>query len=133
MSTSPDARATPAAIERQIEFERVSTLYAVAPPTLIGGIAYALLVAVMLWSLVPRGVLVAWVAFKVLLGALRLAGYRVDVVEFVESKHTPRNTLLRAVRTGAEPSEQARTELAGLTDTWGVRPRLVELLDAETR
>ena len=32
---------------------------------------------------------------------LRLVGYRVDVVEFVDSKHTPRNTLLRAVRTGA--------------------------------
>ena len=37
-------------------------------------------------------------------GVLRLDGYRVDVVEFVESKHTPRNTLLRAVRTGAAPS-----------------------------
>ena len=31
---------------------------------------------------------------------LRLQGYRVDVMQFVESKHTPRNTLLRAVRTG---------------------------------
>ena len=31
---------------------------------------------------------------------MRLQGYRVDVVQFVESKHTPRNTLLRAVRTG---------------------------------
>ena len=32
---------------------------------------------------------------------MRLAGYRVDVVQFVESQHTPRNTMLRAVRTGA--------------------------------
>ena len=32
---------------------------------------------------------------------LRLQGYRVDVMQFVESKHTPRNTMLRAVRTGA--------------------------------
>ena len=32
---------------------------------------------------------------------MRLQGYRVDVVQFVESKHTPRNTLLRATRTGA--------------------------------
>ena len=31
---------------------------------------------------------------------LRLQGYRVDVVQFVESRHTPRNTMLRAVRTG---------------------------------
>ena len=27
---------------------------------------------------------------------LRLQGYRVDVIEFVDSEHTPRNTLLRA-------------------------------------
>ena len=32
---------------------------------------------------------------------LRLQGYRVDVMQFVESQHTPRNTMLRAVRTGA--------------------------------
>ena len=31
---------------------------------------------------------------------MRLQGYRVDVVQFVESQHTPRNTMLRAVRTG---------------------------------
>jgi SAM-dependent methyltransferase len=60
---------------------------------------------------------------------LRLAGYRVDVIEFVESKHTPRNTLLRAVRTGAAPSADARRELDDLTGTWGVRPRLAELLE----
>jgi len=59
---------------------------------------------------------------------LRLLGYRVDVIEFVESKHTPRNTLLRAVRTGAEPSDGARHELENLTRTWGVHPRLAELL-----
>ena len=41
---------------------------------------------------------------------LRQVGYRVDVVEFVDSVHTPRNTLLRAVRTGTAPREQARAE-----------------------
>ena len=35
---------------------------------------------------------------------LRIQGYRVDVMQFVESKHTPRNTLLRAVRTGGPVS-----------------------------
>ncbi len=56
---------------------------------------------------------------------LRAVGYRVDVVEFVESAHTPRNTLLRATRTGrAAPSE----EYDDLVTTWGVRPRLGELL-----
>ena len=66
-------------------------------------------------------------------GVLRLSGYRVDVVEFVESQHTPRNTLLRAVRTGAEPSAQVHAELDALTSSWGVRPRLAELLDAQAR
>jgi SAM-dependent methyltransferase len=61
---------------------------------------------------------------------LRQLGYRVDVVEFVESRHTPRNTLLRAVRTGAPPSDEARAELDDLLVTWGVRPRLRELVDA---
>ncbi|HET7357118.1 MAG TPA: SAM-dependent methyltransferase [Nocardioidaceae bacterium] len=64
---------------------------------------------------------------------LRLAGYRVDVVEFVESQHTPRNTLLRAVRTGGKPPDRVRADLDSLTSTWGVRPKLAELLGVETR
>ncbi len=59
---------------------------------------------------------------------LRLHGYRVDVVEFVGSEHTPRNTLLRALRTGAESKPQARAEYDDLTATWRVTPRLAELL-----
>jgi SAM-dependent methyltransferase len=59
---------------------------------------------------------------------LRTVGYRVDVVDFVESRHTPRNTLLRAVRTGRSGSEEVRRELDELTGTWGVHPRLSELL-----
>jgi SAM-dependent methyltransferase len=56
---------------------------------------------------------------------MRSRGYRVEVVEFVDSAHTPRNTLLRAARTGAlaEP-----TEYEDLAAAWGVRPRLAELL-----
>ena len=60
---------------------------------------------------------------------LRLAGYRVDVVEFVESEHTPRNTLLRATRTGSPVSGGAlRREYDDLVATWGVHPHLDELL-----
>ncbi len=59
---------------------------------------------------------------------LRVEGYRVDVVEFVESRHTPRNTLLRAVRHGAGGSPAARAELEELTGSWHVAPRLRELL-----
>ena len=60
---------------------------------------------------------------------LRLVGYRVDVVEFVDSAHTPRNTLLRAVRTGSSPREQDRAEYDELVSTWHLHPQLAELLE----
>jgi hypothetical protein len=59
---------------------------------------------------------------------LRQHGYRVDVVEFVESAHTPRNVMLRAVRTGAAAGEQAEREYADLVADWGVRPALARML-----
>jgi SAM-dependent methyltransferase len=62
---------------------------------------------------------------------LRLHGYRVDVVEFVESRHTPRNVLLRARRTNAPPTPGQRAEYAELTGAWGVTPALERLLDSE--
>jgi SAM-dependent methyltransferase len=58
---------------------------------------------------------------------LRTRGYRVEVVEFVGSKHTPRNTLIRAVATGSA-SARDEEEYAELTDTWHVSPRLEDLL-----
>ncbi|MCW2760451.1 MAG: SAM-dependent methyltransferase [Marmoricola sp.] len=59
---------------------------------------------------------------------LRQVGYRVDVVEFVDSVHTPRNTLLRAVRTGTASPRQAKDEYDELVSTWHLQPRLAELL-----
>ncbi len=56
---------------------------------------------------------------------LRAEGYRVDVVEFVDSAHTPRNTLIRAIRTGHRGSREEYDALAG---DWGITPRLAELL-----
>ena len=61
---------------------------------------------------------------------LRSHGYRVEVVEFVDSAHTPRNTLLRAVRTGQDGSARGRDEYAALAGAWHVRPHLAELLEA---
>jgi uncharacterized protein YjiS (DUF1127 family) len=52
-------------------------------------------------------------------------------MEFVESKHTPRNTLLRAVRVVEPATDEAtrsRAELDELSAAWHVRPKLVELL-----
>jgi SAM-dependent methyltransferase len=61
---------------------------------------------------------------------LRLLGYRVDVVEFVGSQHTPRNTLLRAVRTGGKvKGGGVRKEYDDLVAAWAVRPRLADLVE----
>ena len=59
---------------------------------------------------------------------LRIHGYRADVVEFVASQHTPRNTLLRAVRTGAAPRATDESDYLALVETWRVQPKLAELL-----
>jgi SAM-dependent methyltransferase len=56
---------------------------------------------------------------------LRINGYRVDVVEFVDSAHTPRNLLLRARRTGVAGE---RDGYDALTAQWGVTPALERLL-----
>ena len=56
---------------------------------------------------------------------LRVHGYRVDVVEFVDSAHTPRNLLLRARRTGVPGP---RADYDALTAQWGVTPALAKLL-----
>ncbi|TQL70477.1 methyltransferase family protein [Nocardioides albertanoniae] len=60
---------------------------------------------------------------------LRLAGYRVEVVQFVESQHTPRNTMLRAIRTGSPvKGGSVKKQYDELVAEWGVRPKLGELL-----
>ena len=59
---------------------------------------------------------------------LRLHGYRVEVVEFVDSQHTPRNLMLRARRTGADPTASQRDDYRALVGDWQVTPRLQTLL-----
>ncbi|ATO16318.1 methyltransferase [Micromonospora sp. WMMA2032] len=66
-------------------------------------------------------------------GLLRLHGYRAEVVEFVDSQHTPRNLLIRARRTAGAPTASRRAEYRELVDQWGVTPRLETLLDGTDR
>jgi hypothetical protein len=55
----------------------------------------------------------------------------VDVVEFVDSKHTPRNALIRAVRTGAPATARQAAEYTDLVASWHLRPALAERLAGE--
>ncbi len=55
---------------------------------------------------------------------LRIVGYRVEVMEFVDSRHTPRNVLIRAVRTGATADEATVDAYRSLIEEWQVEPVL---------
>jgi SAM-dependent methyltransferase len=59
---------------------------------------------------------------------LRLHGYSVDVVEFVEAKHTPRNLLIRARWSGLPATAELRPEYDRLINDWHVTPYLATLL-----
>ena len=61
---------------------------------------------------------------------LELAGYDVQVVEFVALEHTPKNVLLRATRTDRPARETARLtrEYRAFADALGIEPALERLL-----
>lgn len=59
---------------------------------------------------------------------LRVVGYRVEVIEFVDSEHTPRNALIRAVRTSPSAPPSELDSYRRLVDQWGVQPALATLL-----
>jgi SAM-dependent methyltransferase len=60
---------------------------------------------------------------------LKLRGYRVEAIEFVGGEHTPRNLMIRAVKTGApvEAIEVSRYE--EMIAAWKVKPALARLLN----
>ncbi len=62
---------------------------------------------------------------------LRLLGYRVDVIEFIGGEHTPRNLMIRAVKTGAKPEAQDIARYEEMIAMWKVKPALAERLEKE--
>jgi SAM-dependent methyltransferase len=60
--------------------------------------------------------------------ALRIMGYRTDVIEFVASEHTAKNLMIRAVRTARPGEGQFAHEYNELKQFWGVTPYIERLL-----
>jgi SAM-dependent methyltransferase len=60
---------------------------------------------------------------------LKLVGYRTEVIEFVGDAHTPRNLMIRAVRTEALPSDRDRVEYENMLSLWKIRPALADRVD----
>jgi SAM-dependent methyltransferase len=59
---------------------------------------------------------------------LRIAGYRVEVIEFIGGEHTPRNLMIRAVKTDAKPDKLDIDRYLEITAQWGVTPALEKKL-----
>lgn len=57
---------------------------------------------------------------------LKLVGYRSEVIEFVGDEHTPRNLMIRAVKTGAiaDPIDVQRYE--EMVKLWKIKPALAQ-------
>ena len=55
---------------------------------------------------------------------LRIVGYRVEVIEFIGGEHTPRNIMIRAVKTGAQPEAIDIDRYREITSQWGIVPAL---------
>jgi SAM-dependent methyltransferase len=61
---------------------------------------------------------------------LEAVGYKVDVIEFIDMEHTPKNIMIRARKTG-KPSGKALAEYRSFAESWGVSPCLERLLSPE--
>ena len=120
--------ATDAAIERAVRWN--------APVILAGPCCqHELLAQVQSASLAPlidRGLLRARFASDVTDAAraqlLEAVGYDVQLVEFVETEHTPKNVLIRATRRPARDRVKAYAEYRRFADALGIDPALERLL-----
>ena len=63
---------------------------------------------------------------------LRIVGYRVEVIEFVGGEHTPRNIMIRAIKTGAKADQLDIDRYRAITAQWAVTPALESKLSTFT-
>ena len=64
---------------------------------------------------------------------LKLLGFRVDIVEFIGGEHTARNILIRAVKTGAQPTDLDKQRYQQMINDWQIKPYLAQLLADELK
>ncbi|MBL0148539.1 MAG: hypothetical protein IPP87_07320, partial [Ideonella sp.] len=67
----PRAAQTSVAIEAQIEYERVSSIYRLAPMPQIGAVAFSMVISYAMWGLVSAAWVIGWLAFRVGIGVTR--------------------------------------------------------------
>jgi hypothetical protein len=85
------------------------------------------------WSMMTRNGIMKERLGDLLTDALRmqimkLHGYRVEAIEFVGGEHTPRNLMIRAVKTGAIADSVEGQRYEQMLSLWKVKPALAALL-----
>ena len=85
------------------------------------------------WSLITRNGIMKERLGDLLTDALRmqimkLRGYRVEAIEFVGGEHTPRNLMIRAVKTGAPADKNEEGKYEQMLSLWKVKPALASLV-----
>ena len=60
---------------------------------------------------------------------MKLLGYRVEAIEFIGGEHTPRNLMIRAVKTGATADDTEKSRYEAMIALWKVKPALATLLN----
>ena len=88
------------------------------------------------WSLLTRHGVVSERLIDLMTDSLRaqilkLLGYRVDIVEFIGGEHTPRNIMIRAVKTGVKVDPVEVSLYQVMLADWKIAPHLAELLKSE--
>ncbi len=86
------------------------------------------------WSLVTRNGIMKERLGDLLTDAIRmqimkLKGYRVEAIEFIGGEHTPRNLMIRAVKTGASPDPTDEAKYEEMRAPWKVKPALASLIN----
>ena len=86
------------------------------------------------WSMVTRNGIMKERLGDLITDALRmqilkLRGYRVEAIEFIGGEHTPRNLMIRAVKTGAEADAVEKARYEEMLALWKVKPALASLVN----
>jgi SAM-dependent methyltransferase len=86
------------------------------------------------WSLITRNGIMKERLGDLLTDALRmqimkLRGYRVEAIEFIGGEHTPRNLMIRAVKTGAAVDATEERKYDEMLNLWKVKPALAALVN----
>ena len=86
------------------------------------------------WSLITRNGIMKERLGDLLTDAIRmqimkLRGYRVEAIEFIGGEHTPRNLMIRAVKTGASCDEIEERRYDEMLNLWKVKPALAALVN----